>query len=275
MTRVDGPSFDDILKATTDAKQDRIAPTLAVMLPHRGVYNDLPKEIKLAYEEPTADDRIWIAHIKGASSASVYNYDSLWCLALNEQLGGGVTEFAMFHDDVYLPRFWVDTLKREAQRVNADFISAVIPIRGTPSGITSTGVDTPDGSKWSPRRFTMHEVMKKPTTWTEPGLVLNTGCCWGRFNAPCFKGFSFHMHNRIVKVWSELQKRMVSRPEMRSEDWEMSRYIARRGGRIFATTALKLYHGTPEYHNHYAWGEWQHEQHGAGAALAMAEDASS
>lgn len=268
----EAPSLLDHDILNEQGKQPRIADTLAVVLPHRGKFDDLPKQVKEAFRQPSLRDDYWIAHIKGGSSAAVFNYDSLWCTALNERIGGGVTHLAMLHDDVFVPMGWVDTLRREMDRLDLDLISCVIPIRGTDSGITSTAVET--GNLYSPRRYTMHEVCKKPTTWSEPGLLLNTGCMLLRFTAPCFEGFSFKMYNRIVQVWSPQQQRMLWRPEMRSEDWEMSRYVTERGGKIAATRALQLYHGTPDCHNHYAWGTWEHEQMGEGAKLAMNEPAS-
>lgn len=254
-----------------DIAKQRMGPVLGVMLPHRGDYKALPEQIRKAYETPSLRDDIFITHTKGGSSAALFNFDSLWCNLLNEQLGGGVTHAARIDDDVFVQPGWVDILWREMDRVDADLIAAVIPIKGSDSGITSTAVD---GDKWSPRRLTMKEVYERPMTWTEPGLVLNTGCMLCRFDAPCFQGFSHHMHNRIRKIVLP-NGRVFHKCEMRSEDWEMSRYVRLRGGKVYATTALKLYHGDPKYHNHYAWGVWDKEKHGEeGHKLAMQEQAS-
>ncbi len=79
-----------------------------------------------------------------ASSASLLtlNCNSLWVTALNGREKRGVEWFAMLHSDVEPEPAWLDTLIAEADRVGADLLSAVIPLKDA-SGVTSTAIAHP------------------------------------------------------------------------------------------------------------------------------------
>src|SRR5689334_16752230 len=81
-------------------------------------------------------------------------FNLLWCRALNQRAGRGWTHFAMHHSDIEAPAGWADTLVDEMERVGADVLSCVVPIKDN-RGLTSTGWQDPHTRRI--RRFTMAE----------------------------------------------------------------------------------------------------------------------
>ncbi len=198
---------------------------------------------------------VTLAHVAGSLLDA--NFNQLWCEALNARESGGVTHFGMIHDDVNPEDGWVDLLLREMRKSGADVISAVIPIKDR-RGLTSTAVETAD--VWSPRRLSMREAHALPVTFgdAEAGgeLLLNTGLwladirgAWLDTPEPPF----FQCLNRITKGSDGKWKRQV-----RSEDWEFSRELRRRGVRLAATRAVSISHeGDTVFPNDRPWGSWK------------------
>lgn len=195
--------------------------------------------------------------IRGGVSSSVLpsTFDTLWSIALNYFERGEVTHFAMQHDDVVAQEYWLDLLLDELDRLDADLVSAVVPIKDH-RGLTSTAIDD-SGDVWNPRRLTLAEVHRMPETFTDPLILLNTGLwvcdlskpwVW-RTNGVGDLMCSFHQRNRIRRGPSGWVA------EMRSEDWEFSRLVRAAGGtRQFATRKVKLRHGPEWCTNHQVWG---------------------
>jgi hypothetical protein len=84
----------------------------------------------------------------GSLLALVFN--RLWCRALNERHDKGLTHFAMHHADIQAPAGWIDTLLAQQERVGADVLSVVVPIKDG-RGLTSTGVRDPQGGRIASR----------------------------------------------------------------------------------------------------------------------------
>src|SRR5262249_10837563 len=151
---------------------------------------------------------------------------------------------------------WLDTLLTELFRLDADIVSAVIPIKG-PQGTTSTAVETDD--PWQPRRLTLKENHDLPTTCRDAGaggeMLPNSGLwvCdlrkpWVSHPAPLF----FQTRTRLV-----VDEMGAWQAQVRSEDWEFSRAARARGAKLYATRAVKLTHaGEKEYPNDQPWGSW-------------------
>jgi hypothetical protein len=179
-------------------------------------------------------------------------FNKLWCRALNQRKSG-VTHFAMHHSDIAVPAGWLDTLLEEKERVGADVLSAVIPIKDL-RGLTSTGwMDTQTGRI---TRLTMKEVYELPESFdARPGqwLMVNTGLWVCDLRAPwvedvCFSIVDAIGHDAEGNFW----------PRCIPEDWNFSRWCAREGLRVFATRRVPVTHyGTSGYTNSRPWGEWQ------------------
>jgi predicted O-methyltransferase YrrM len=194
-------------------------------------------------------------------SALTSNFNGAWCAALNARKRG-VTHFAMIHDDVSPAQGWLDTLLAEMFRLDADAVSAVIPIKSE-HGLTSTAYETDD--PWNPRRLTLTEAEALPETFGSDDLsgevLLNTGLwvCdlrkpWadGEGGPPCFT-----IDNRIVRGEGGDYAR-----QFWSEDWDFSRQIRRRGARgLYATRKVQVEHeGEASYPSAPAWGTWKTDE---------------
>lgn len=193
-----------------------------------------------------------------SSSLLTYTFNSLWCAALNMR-SQGVTHFAMLHDDIQPADGWIDTLLEEMNRVDADIISVVVPLKEN-SGLTSTAIDT---DPWRPRRLTMREVAKLPETFrssdvpwnkADDALLVNTGCWLCKFTLPWVERVCFHVDDEIVRVNGHFE------PRVASEDWNFSRDLWNQYGaeiKVYATTKVHLTHsGTAQFQN---WGSWGQE----------------
>lgn len=178
-------------------------------------------------------------------SVLTFNFNTTWTIALNERANLGLTHFAMLHEDVCPEDFWLDKLLDELRKSDADVVSAVVPIK-TSEGTTSTALETPD--PWRPNRLSMREVFERPETWTEDGLLINTGCWIARLDRPWCEQICFRNQDRIVNRDGKFV------PEFMPEDWDFSRQLRNLGAKVCATRAVRLYHEREEWNNFTPWG---------------------
>jgi hypothetical protein len=189
--------------------------------------------------------------IEANSSLINHCFNHLWCTALNER-ERGITHFAMIHSDIEPSHYWLDTLLLEMQKVGADVISAVVPVKDD-RGITSTAVDT--GNLFHAKRLTMKEVMSLPETFTEEDaggpLLLNTGLWLCDMRGSWAEDICFRSHHQLAKRDGQWF------PEVISEDWDASDQFNKLGLKLAATRKVKVkHHGASEYPNDQAWGRW-------------------
>jgi hypothetical protein len=193
----------------------------------------------------------------GSLLALVFN--RLWCRALNRRKDG-ITHFAMHHADIQAPAGWVDVLIEEMERVNAEVLSVVVPIKDR-RGLTSTALQHPVTRKI--RRLTMTEVQAAPDTFTNAGLgapcevlLVNTGLWICRFDRPWAERVCFHILDGITRGEDGLfQARAIP------EDWNFSAWCAENELRVFATRKVKVeHHGMASYANDHAWGTYQTDE---------------
>jgi len=182
------------------------------------------------------------------------NFNELFCAALNARKDGA-THFCMLHSDVVPHGIgWLDVLSDEMERVEADVLSAVIPIK-TSSGVTSTAIDEPcEGSdkNWRPRRLTMNEVYNDhPETFTHKDLLVNTGLMLIDIRK-----------DWVNDIWFEFED-MISRDAVGNfiavnvpEDWNFSRRARKMGASIWATRKVACTHyGHIGYGNMFVFGK--------------------
>ena len=202
-------------------------------------------------------NRVSLATVAGSNLAM--NFDSLLCTALNlRALGQPVAWFAMQHADVVPPDRWIDALIDEAKRVKADVLSCVIAIR-EPGGKSSTALSTdnrfqPQGGltvealKKLPRTFCIDDCVKAGLCGPDSRLLVNTGCWVADLTKPWWTEAD---DGGVAALNFEIETRRVRRPdgtwvaETDTEDWRLSRMLAERGARVYATTALEVYHVGP------------------------------
>lgn len=184
-----------------------------------------------------------------------HNFNMLWCDCLNKRAEAKFTHFAMLHSDIRACPMWLDVLVDEMDRVNADVMTTIMPIKDA-RGLTTTGIRYP--GVWGTRRFTMNEVMKYPQTFSiedvgdpkDECLAINTGCWVARIDsgwADVFPGFTDNYRIRSVAG--------MFYPDFDSEDWLFSEWAANKGLKVYATRKVEAYHiGAFEYGNATVWG---------------------
>lgn len=182
---------------------------------------------------------------EGNVSLLAYNFNTFWADALNNRRE--TTHFLMLHSDVVPAPGFLDVLVREMERVRADVLSVVIPIKSK-EGLTSTAVETDD--RFRPRRLTMHEVFEREESFTEDGLLVNTGLMLVDFRKPWVEKIQFTVNDAIRKKADGTFEAVVE-----PEDWNFSRQVRTLGGALWATRKVQALHvGTTAYGNSNPWG---------------------
>jgi hypothetical protein len=226
--------------------------------PHNGMITDGAARGALNASKNHEAKILWHG---GSLLAAGFNH--LYCSALNMFNAGEITHFAMLHADISPCSFWLDILVEEMDRLSADFVSTVVPIKDE-RGLTSTGVGL-FGVDWNPvRRFTMSEIMELPetfsisdTSYPEHVLLHNSGCWLADLRNPLFHAedadgvgiVSFTIRDRILK------KADTWEYQVEPEDWYFSRRLYDQNARTFATRKVSVNHvGHSMYPNDRAWG---------------------
>lgn len=227
-------------------------------MPRRPADNGVMDECAVAFYGYTCFDRsIDIRRGRFASSILPLTFDVCWVHALTEYEKGEATHFAMLHDDVCPRENWLGILLDECDRLAADVVSAVVPLKDQ-RGLTSTAIDD-TGDIWNPRRLSMKEIYDRDETFTDPAILLNTGCWvadlskpWTRAERGGVLNISFHQRNRIIRTPTGWQA------QTRSEDWEFSRLVRQNGGTgQYATRKVSLFHEHSQWSNAGVWGTCQ------------------
>lgn len=185
----------------------------------------------------------------GTSTILEHAFNLHWAQALDCRDNRGATHFAMIHSDVCPENGWLTTLLDELTALDADVVSAVVPIRDE-RGLTSTAVYS--GDPWRRRRLTLTEVFNLPETFSGDDLgkrlMVNTGlwvCDLRR--------------EWCDEVLWDSEKRIINRngnriAEVISEDWLFSHWLNERGGSLYATRKVQLEHD--RFPNREPWGHW-------------------
>lgn len=183
-------------------------------------------------------------------------FNGAWCYALNNYGADGAKWFAMLHADILPDPFWLDTLIEEAERVDADMMSAVVPIKDT-RGMTSTAIAHPTDPWQIFCRLTLKQIWNEsfPETFNrytataalqgllpqftvpDTALLVNTGCFVCRIDRIANENPPFFtIRDRLVQVdgqWTQ---------QVQPEDWYFSRFLDVRGHSVYATRKLGLVH---------------------------------
>lgn len=186
------------------------------------------------------------------------NFNMLYAEALNSRKEG-VTHFCMLHDDIVIEDYWLDKMLDIQERVKADVLSVVSPIKDG-RGLTSTALDIPMTDfmgEYTPRRLTLHEIFEKyEPTFTDEKILLNTAVMLVRINNDWADKISFDFDEKIVKNPSGNFEAFGM-----SEDWLYSRRAKAHGAKLFATREVLINHlGPTKYYNAKPWGEWTEDR---------------
>jgi hypothetical protein len=190
--------------------------------------------------------------VAAENSITQHCFNNLLAVVLDARDRGEVTHIAMIHSDVDpMGAPWINLLWGEMQANNLDLVSAVIPIKSY-EGLTSTAI-APIHELWGfKRHIRIDERPTMPMTFTTEDvcsddelLLVNTGLWLADLRKPWWDNFAFEVHTRLTVVDG---KRV---PQMRPEDWEMSRHLHAHGARYGATWAVELRHwGTTAWESH-------------------------
>lgn len=215
---------------------------------HEGILNAVLGSSKEALDKIHIESSSWITK----------NFNTLYAGALNERKNG-VTHFCMMHEDISVQRPvqgpWLDALLSIMDRVKADVLSVISPIK-SPDGLSSTALDESPNPKldshWRVRRLTMSEIHNDyPMTFTHDKLLVNTGLMLVNIQ-----------NDWADKLWFEFEDKIIHHPEDNKfvsvgvpEDWNFSRKAKALGAKIYATREIALiHHGTAKYTNATPWG---------------------
>ncbi len=220
-----------------------------------------------------------VVHKNFRSSLLGRSFNDLWASALQGAQNGVITHFAMIHHDIgpepAAPDgrriWWLDEMLDEMERVRADVLSVVSPIKDH-RGLTSTAIDDPQDPYEPERRLTMHEILQLPETFTAEDcfkmginphrhiLLVNTGLLLVDIRKPWVLGdwaanrpVMFTINDRIRRnpdgQWTV---------DVESEDWYFSREAARWGAQVYCTRKIAIKHfGEVAWTNHEDWGTWK------------------
>lgn len=166
------------------------------------------------------------------------SFNTLWAAALNTK---GSRYFVMQHSDVAPEIGFVDKLCRLIAAHRADVISVVLPIKDR-RGLTSTAIDGDD--KFYPlKQLSIEEVKALPPVFDasdagHPGkpLLVNTGCFIADLQKPWAKDVVFSIDDCIKEVQGQFCVGVAP------EDWQFSRFVASRRGKVMATTSIAAEH---------------------------------
>lgn len=197
-----------------------------------------------------------VSFIEIASSLLAKTFNTALGYALIERQKD-VTHLLLMHADIKpLDKNWFDIFFKEMQSVGADILSAIVPIKDD-RGLTSTAKEMPN--KWEPQRYTMHEIMEMPETWTAPDLLFNTGMLLLDVHAPWFDKCWFTINDEIY-----LEKETNTyRIHVEPEDWYYSRQVRKLGAKPYVTRKVRIHHGGKlNFANYAAWGSLKTDKKG-------------
>lgn len=177
------------------------------------------------------------------SGSLVGSFNEGWARARNMVERGQATHFAMLHADVWASAWWITDLIAEMRRYNALVASAHVGIKHHARTHTSTAVG-PIDDPYSHTCLTMSDLAKLPETITPEHvckdgevLVINTGVMVIDLRHPWVMDWVWPQTCAI-----ERNARGVWRSKLRTEDWEMSRFLHARGVRYIATRKVTTRH---------------------------------
>lgn len=215
------------------------------------------------------------------------NCNKIWTTALNNRDNMGAEWFGLLHADMEPEPFWLDKLISEAEKYDADFLSACIALKDN-RGLTSTAIASEDGDLEQAGRISFRQLWHDsfPETFDiqsaaealenlPPGLrvdncprsflLANTGCMVCRLDRPwceatddagCLKvvfDSVSAVHRADAGHWQNYTL---------SEDWLFAMKIANEGGKVMCTrTVAANHHGCAKFPNN---AEMATLRHGVG-----------
>jgi hypothetical protein len=190
-----------------------------------------------------------------------YAFNIILAHALGWRDEGKITHLAMIHADVQAEDGWLDMLIDILDDHKADVVSAVIPIKdAVMNPRTSTAIGNID-EPWYPTRYIcVNDQLTMPETFGPEDvckegeeLLINTGLWVADLRKPWWDEMRWTLDSRIITIkdpdaMASESGKDVRKVQMRSEDWEWSRFMRQHGARYLATWKPKVTH-----HGEFGW----------------------
>jgi hypothetical protein len=231
-------------------------PNVVMVMPRYGP-QVFPAAMRSMYQATKGDVRV-VSHVD-VSQSICYAFNIALANALDWRDNGlsapdgskvHATHLAMIHADIEAPAGWLDTLWSIMKERELVAVASVSPIKDPVANPRTSTAFGRKGETWFPSRYVyINDRVNMPETFEpehvcKPGeeLLINTGLMLLDLRWPHWDGFDWQLDSRIVPGE---ERRVV---QMRSEDWMMSRHLARHGAKYAATWAVPLKH-----YGEYAW----------------------
>lgn len=209
--------------------------------------------MKLFVGLPTTDGRRWNSRAVGSlhhsgglcvglleytCSVLTYGFNQCYVAALNARKKG-VTHFLLLHADVTpLRADWLRTLTTEMYRHEAagcQILSVAVPIKDDAQRV-SVARENPD-DPWDPQVLTGADLLTRPVTFTEPGLLVNSGLLLVDIRQPWVEQVVFSVEDRLVR-----DEDGTFGAQCFPEDWNFSRQAASLGVPSWCTRRVPVVH---------------------------------
>ena len=238
-------------------KDGRVAfvPRVFLSMPYYGqVHMGAAKGFFVAMMNSQQEDSVPI-EVMGSTVSSLlpHTFNMALAGALEARDAGQITHFAMIHADVEPSATnWLDILWQEMDHHQADVMSVVIPIKEPVANPkTSTAVASITDPWAEPRCLTLDDIGRLPQTFGRADacqddelLLVNTGLWLADLRRPYWNDFAFRFTTRMTKRDGEYV------PQIRPEDWEMSRDLHAAGAKLMATRKVRVaHHGSCSWDN--------------------------
>jgi hypothetical protein len=195
--------------------------------------------------------------------------DILWATALERARKGEITHYVQIHSDIGIEAGGIDVLIEECERLDADLVSAVVPLKDF-RNVTSTAVSLPGDCWGGYRRVAGKELPSLPRTFNAADvgyegfpLLVNTGFFVADLRKPIFQT----EENGAAAIEMNFPRKTYLtkdgwRYQRESEDWHFSRCLHRLGARYFATwlPEVRHYNGSIPFVNRPTWGREDHDE---------------
>jgi hypothetical protein len=136
---------------------------------HRGVLSGILTATSKNYIPPDFYHKQPIL-VRDHSDSMLGNcFNRLWAEALEYRDRGEITHFAMLHTDIAPVVFWLDILVDECERLGADVVSAISPLKSA-HGLTSCGIGDHKDRINPLFRFTLKELEEGILAKNHPGI---------------------------------------------------------------------------------------------------------
>ncbi len=234
---------------------DIVKPKVFLVMPNHGMMH--PDVARTWYDPAWPSSRRTLDLVESLEmrqSSIVGSFNTLWGVALDKRDKGEATHFAMQHNDVEPPAWWLDDLYGVMRVRNVACVSANIGIKHHERTEVSAGVAN-RADKFDRRRFSFDDLAKLPVTFGNSHVSIgeyvlpNTGLMLIDMRSPAWDDFVFTQDGEFGRT-PDGSREFKFQPE----DWEMGRYMTERNIPYVCTSIIHVRHHGPDTWDNFAPG---------------------